>query len=135
MVRTKQSDYAFATLSNKEMVNRYFKLISDKDVHRLLELFEEDAIVYEPFSKLNRLEGKSRIENFLKVAFMANAGLRRTIRFVDESRDSISAIVTFERGDSVTGKFAFTFKTRVDDLGNAISKKIAMLKIEFIEDY
>jgi len=135
MVRTKQADYAFATLSNKEMVNRYFKLIGDKDVYHLLELFDEDAIVYEPFSKLNRLEGKSRIENFLKVAFMANAGLKRTIKFVDESEDSITAIVTFERGDSVTGKFAFIFRTKVDDLGNAISKKIAMLRIQFIEDY
>ena len=130
-----QVDYEYIVPSNREMVNQYFRLITSKDVHGLLQLFDKDAIVYEPFSNVNGLQGSTMIENFLKVAFLANAGLKRTIKFVDDSEDRVTAIVTFERGDSVMGKFAFIFKIMTDNNGNTISKKIAILKIEFIEDY
>jgi ketosteroid isomerase-like protein len=118
------------------MVNEYFRLVTEKDIWGLLQLFDEDAVVFEPFSNVKGgLVGKTMIENFLKVVVMANAGFKRTIRFVEESEDRVTAIVTFERGDSVTGKFAFSFIIKNNSDGVQVSKKIGMLRIQFIEDY
>jgi ketosteroid isomerase-like protein len=127
---------SLVVLSNREMVNEYFRLVTEKDVRGLVQLFDEDATVFEPFSNVKGgLAGMTTIENFLRVVVMANAGFKRTIKFVDESEDRITAIVTFERGDSITGKFAFSFVIRTDSEGVQVSKKIAMLRIEFIEDF
>lgn len=133
---SKRTDSSFAVLSNREMVNEYFKRITNKDVRGLLQLFDEDAVVYEPFSNIKGgLVGRTTIENFLRVVVMANEGFKRTIKFVDESEDRVTAIVTFERGDSVTGKFAFSFTIRGNSDGVQVSKKISTLRIEFIEYY
>ncbi len=121
-----KSDRGMTLLSNEQMVDTYFQLISKKDVDGLLDLFAEDAVVYEPFSNADDgLRGKSAIEPFLKVAVMANAGLRRTIEFADRSKNSITALVTFERGGTVHGKFAFKFV--MDEIG----RKIKVLTITF----
>lgn len=133
---SKRTDSSFAVLSNREMVNEYFKRITNKDVRGLLQLFDEDAVVYEPFSNIKGgLVGRTTIENFLRVVVMANEGFKRTIKFVDESEDRVTAIVTFERGDSVTGKFAFSFTIKSNSEGMLVSKKISTLRIEFIEYY
>lgn len=113
-------------LNNEQMVERYFRLIGEKDVQRLLDLFSEDAVLYEPFSnESNGLRGKVAIENFLRVAAMANAGMKRTIVLAENTEDSVTALVTFERGDEVTGRFTFRFV--VDNTG----KKIRLLRIQF----
>lgn len=52
---------ASVILTNEQMVNEYFRLISKKDVHGLLDLFVEDSVVYEPFSKEDGLHGKSTV--------------------------------------------------------------------------
>lgn len=97
-------------LSNEQMVNRYFYLIDKKDVEGLLDLFTDDAVLYEQFSNVQEgLQGRSAIEYFLKVAVMANAGLQRTMEFTDNSADGLTASVTFERGDRIKGKFTFNF--------------------------
>jgi hypothetical protein len=54
--------------------------MGSKDLEGMLELFDHDAIVYEPFSKEEGLYGISAIEPFLKVAMMANSELRRTVK-------------------------------------------------------
>ncbi len=60
-----------------DVFKAYFTLISMKDVDSLLELFDDEAVIHEPFSNVeDGLQGKTAIENFLKVAFMANAGLQ-----------------------------------------------------------
>jgi ketosteroid isomerase-like protein len=118
-----------ALFTNEQLVNHYFYLISRKDVQGLLELFADDAAVYEPFSNVKEgLRGKSAIEHLLKVAVMANAGMRKTIEFINKSsEDSITALVTFERGDTIKGKFTFNFVLL--DIG----RKITMLTIRFSE--
>lgn len=119
-------------LTNEQMVYQYFNLISQKDVKGLLDLFIDDAIVYEPFSNLSQgLQGKSAIENFMKVVVMANAGLRReSIEFVEKTENSITAMVMFERGGRVEGKMMFNFV--IDPVAG--EKKIKMLRIEFPKD-
>ena len=117
-----------AVLSNEQLVNEYFRLISKKDVCGLLDLFAEDSVVFEPFSKENGLHGKSTIQHFLKVVVMANAGLKRTITFDQKAVDAITALVTFERGDSVKGRFSFLFV--IEEVSGR--KKIKELKIRFV---
>jgi Nuclear transport factor 2 (NTF2) domain len=113
-------------LTNKEIVNEYFRLISKRDVKGLVNLFSEDCTIYEPFSKENGLHGKYTIEHFFKVAVMANAGISRTIRFVENNKDSITALICFKRQSVLTGRFQFYFVTTES------SKKIKTLRIEFI---
>lgn len=116
-------------LTGEQIVARYFRCIDTKDLDRILELFDYDAEVYEPFSNITGgLKGRSSIEPFLKVAMMANNNLRRTINIQKPNKpNSITALVMFEKGDKVKSKFTFEFQ---DDDGSR--KKIKSLRIEFL---
>ncbi|WP_337863699.1 hypothetical protein [Nitrososphaera sp.] len=125
----------------EDVVRRFFKLIDSKDLAGLLDLFEYDATVREPFSRSEVLRGRSEIEPFLKVVLMANSDMRRRIQLDphqlreghrngggsgddDGDEDSkATATVTFEKGDKVRGRFAFVL--------NPHSKKIRSLTIQF----
>ncbi|AIC14590.1 hypothetical protein NVIE_003970 [Nitrososphaera viennensis EN76] len=100
--------------SRENIVYRFFKLIEDKDVDGLLDLFDYDATVYEPFSKAQGLHGRSLIEPFLKVAMMANRNMHRKIKILKakhgQEEGQLTALVTFERGDRVKGRFTFDLK-------------------------
>jgi len=118
-------------LTNEEMVMQYFKFIENRDIEGILELFDYDATIYEPFSKVNGLQGKSSIEPFLRVAMMANSKMKRTIEIqkapISKSDpNKLVALITFERGDRTRGRFAFEFTNE----GNV--KKIKSLHIEFL---
>ena len=121
-------------LSGEEIVAQYFKCMDSRDLDGMLELFDYDAVVYEPFSKVEGLHGKSAIEPFLKVAMMANNELRRTIKIEkpkkpnDNDHHSIVALITFEKGKQLRGRFTFEFTDNEDDL----EKKIRSLHIEFL---
>ncbi|MFL6485081.1 MAG: nuclear transport factor 2 family protein [Nitrososphaera sp.] len=68
-------------LTGEQIVARYFRCIDDKDLDGILELFDYDAKLYEPFSNITGgLEGRSSIEPFLNVAMMANSNLERMIK-------------------------------------------------------
>lgn len=119
-------------LTEEDIVSEYFKLITNKDIDGLLNLFAHDAVIYEPFSNVEGgLRGRSAIEPFLRVVLMANENLQPEI--VIEKRESnknkVTALVTFEKGDKVTGRFTFEF-----DSGNISEpdKKIKTLRIHFI---
>ena len=116
-------------LTGEQIVARYFRCIDTKDLDRILELFDYDAEVYEPFSNMTGgLKGRSSIEPFLKVAMMANNNLKRTINIQKPNKpNSITALVMFEKGDKVKSKFTFEFQ---DDDGSR--KKIKSLRIEFL---
>lgn len=117
--------------TNKELVMEYFARITKRDLDSLLDLFVDDATLYEPFSSETGLHGLAEIESFVQVAFMANAGLQREITFAPPKKpDEIVANVTFKRGDTLKGRF--TFKTVDVPVKAGISKKIKSLKIEFL---
>jgi hypothetical protein len=113
----------------EQLVARYFKCIDNKDLDGLLELFDYDAELYEPFSNITGgLKGKSSIESFLKVVMMANSDLQRTVKIENTDKsNSVKALITFEKGDKVKSMFTFEFE------GDASSgKKIKSLRIEFL---
>ena len=117
-------------LTGEEIVARYFRYMDNKDLDGMLDLFDYDAIVYEPFSKVGELHGRSAIEPFLKVAMMANSELRHTVKIEKTmwtNNNEITALVTFEKGEKVKGRFMFEFTE--DDLGE---KRIKSLHIEFL---
>src|SRR5215207_1888491 len=116
-------------LTGEQIVARYFRYMDSKDLDAMLELFDYDAVVYEPFSKITGgLKGRSSIEPFLKVAMMANSNLQRTIKIEKPSKpNEITVLVTFEKGDKVKSKLTFEFE---DD--GADVKKIKSLYIEFL---
>jgi len=116
-------------LSGEEIIDRYFNCIGNKDLDGILDLFDDDAIVYEPFSKMQGLHGSTQIEPFLKVAMMANDNLRRAIRIEKvTSPDKITALVLFEKGAKITGRFTFEF---TDPSISAGERRIKSLRIEF----
>ncbi|HXV46293.1 MAG TPA: nuclear transport factor 2 family protein [Nitrososphaera sp.] len=119
-------------LTSEEVVYQYFKCIDTRDLSGTLDLFDYDAVVHEPFSNITGgLKGRSSIEPFLKVAMMANSSLQRTIKFEKPSgkvnSNKITALITFEKGDRVKGRFTFEFEN-----GTVGPKKIKSLNIEFL---
>jgi hypothetical protein len=115
-------------LTGEGMIYQYFKCIDSKDLSGILDLFDYDAVVYEPFSNIaGGLKGKSSIEPFLKVAMMANSNLQRRIKIEKPTKpNKITALITFEKGDKVESKFTFEFEDGSD------RKKIKSLHIEFL---
>jgi tRNA(Ser,Leu) C12 N-acetylase TAN1 len=118
--------------TSEEMVYQYFKCIDNKDLDGILDLFDYDAVIHEPFSNIaGGLKGKSSIKPFLKVAMMANTSLKHTIKFEKLSgkadSNKIIALVTFEKEDKVKGKFTFEIENAA-----AGTKKIKSLNIEFL---
>jgi hypothetical protein len=76
-------------------VSDYFHFIDKKDMQKLLNLFAEDCIIFEPFSKKQSLhfdngndktclKGKFEIESFFNVVMMASDGLQYQIEFMDK---------------------------------------------------
>lgn len=118
-------------LTGEEIVARYFRYVDNKDLDGIIDLFDYDAVVYEPFSKVGGLHGRSAIKPFLKVAMMANSELRRIVKIEKTKRandnNEITALVTFEKGEKVKGRFTFEFTE--NDLWE---KRIKSLHIEFL---
>lgn len=144
--------------TKKEIVVQYFRLIQRKDVEGLKDLFWSDAVVFEPFSKLEEgLRGWSQIEPFIRVAIMANESLsyrialeefegkdkkKKYIKNIQDSKGNnnnnntnevIESLVTFQKDDVVKAKFRFELSKSVNSgTSNSDQKKIKSLHIEFI---
>jgi hypothetical protein len=137
-------------LTNKEIVSQYFRLLQNKDIDGLKDLFWSDATVYEPFSKLEHgLRGWSQIEPFLKVAIMANESLSNKIAFEesrriknkdlndeekntsDSNNDIVEALVTFQKDNVIKAKFRFELSNQANTVDDSERKKIKALRIQF----
>ena len=143
--------------TNKQIVAEYFRLIHSKDIGGLKDLFWSNAIVFEPFSKLeNGLRGWSQIEPFLKVAIMANESLSYRIdfeEFEDEDKNNknikdmqdserknnnnnnnevVESLVMFQKDDVIKAKFRFELSNGANSTSNSNQKKIKSLHIGFI---
>ena len=120
--------------ADQRLVEQYFKRISESP-SKTLELFTDDAAVYEPFSGNEALHGKDEIAYFLKVARMANQGFQKEITFADLNGNSeeIEAIVRFTKGSSLVGKFQFKTEDVVQNGGGRRQKKIKELRIQFLK--
>ena len=130
--------------TDKTIVSQYFKLLQNKDIEGLKDLFWSDAIVYEPFSKLEQgLRGWTQIEPFLKVAMMASESLSSRVAFEESDlphheTDSyinyhiVETFVTFQKDNIVKAKFRFELSNHDNIIDNSEQKKIKALYIQFI---
>lgn len=124
-MKTKES----IPLTGDQIVARYFRCLDNKDIDGMLDLFDYDAELYEPFSNIPQgLKGRSSIEPFFKVAMMANSNLQRTIKIEKTSKpNTIIVLVIYEKGDKVKSRLTFHFEDNEDG-----RKKIKSLHIEFL---
>lgn len=120
---------------NESLVLDYFQRVKSGDLSGLSDLFSDDSIIYEPFSKSKYVTGKSDIESFLRTVIMANVGLQQEIKNGKRemkgrsNENRVVVLVTFHKGGSITGRFTFEF-ARPDGL---ITGKIKTLNIEFVD--
>ena len=143
-------------LTNKEIVAEYFRLIQSKDIEGLKDLFWSDAIVFEPFSKLEEgLRGWSQIEPFMKVAFMANESLSYRIAFeefdyqdmknkyikdmqinkknnTNNNTNVVEALLTFEKGQMLKAKIRFELSNETDTINSSKKKIKSLYYIQFM---
>ena len=100
----------------RQAVLDYFRLIKEKDMPGLLNMFTDDCIIYEPFSrgstfhnsdraKKSYLKGSSEIGSFFYIVMMASDGLQYEIKFTDEPMDT-------------------EYKHSIDNLGSILSSTI-----------
>ena len=129
----KDSNYQQNEKDNEISVTEYFSRIKSRDIEGLLELFSDDAVIHEPFSRARRLFGKTEIKPFLKSVIMANEGLQYEInieRQKNNHTNNFVALVIFRKGHEINSRFTFSF----DNSGKStIYGKIKSLLIEFID--
>ena len=129
----KDSNYQQNEKDNEIIVKEYFRRIKSRDVEGILELFSDDAVIHEPFSRARRLFGKTEIKPFLKSVIMANEGLQYEINIERQKynhANNFVALVIFRKGHAINSRFTFSFENT--DKSN-INGKIKSLLIEFID--
>ena len=129
----KDSNYQQNEKDNEIIVKEYFSRIKSRDIEGLLELFSDDAVIHEPFSRARRLFGKTEIKPFLKSVIMANEGLQYEINIERQKNNHMNnfvVLVIFRKGHEINSRFTFSF----DNSGKSnIYGKIKSLLIEFID--
>ena len=129
----KDSNYQQNEKDNEIIVKEYFSRIKSRDIEGILELFSDDAVIHEPFSRARRLFGKTEIKPFLKSVIMANEGLQYEINIERQKNNHMNnfvALVIFRKGHEINSRFTFSF----DNSGKSnIYGKIKSLLIEFID--
>jgi len=129
----KDSNYQQNEKDNEIIVKEYFRRIKSRDIEGILELFSDDAVIHEPFSRARRLFGKTEIKPFLKSVIIANEGLQYEInieRQKNNHTNNFVALVIFRKGHEINSRFTFSF----DNSGKStLYGKIKSLLIEFID--
>ncbi len=124
-------------LPSKNTVYSYFRAIKEKDIDNLIDMFEDDAVIQEPFSKEAQLQDKRNFRSFFQIVCMANEELEHDLFFEDATDENgTSVLCTFQRGETVCARFSFRFgpSTRMNTKG-IIEKKIEKLQIQFLSPY
>jgi hypothetical protein len=124
-------------LPSKNTVYSYFRAIKEKDIDNLVDMFEDDAVIHEPFSKETQLRDKRDFKSFFQIVCMANEELEHDLYFEEGTDDNgISVLCTFKRRETVCARFSFRFSssTRMNAKG-IIERKIEKLEIHFLSPY
>lgn len=129
----KDSNYQQNGKDNEFAVREYFSRIKSRDIEGLLELFSDEAVIHEPFSRARRLFGKTEIKPFLKSVIMANEGLQYEISIERQKNNHINNLVAhviFRKGHAINSRFTFGFENTGE---SNMNRKIKSLIIEFID--
>lgn len=117
----------------KKTVLKFFDALKEKDVGGMLDLFDDNCIVREPFSTEVSLNGKADVKSFLSTMCYACEGVDCSVLFEAAANNDFESLAKceFRLGDSVTGHFRFKFKPFSDEIEKARSLKIQELDIKF----
>lgn len=124
-------------LPSKNTVYSYFRAIKEKDIDNLVDLFEDEAVIHEPFSKEAQLRDKRDFKSFFQIVCMTNEELEHDLFFEDATDDNATSVLcTFQKGETVCARFSFRFgpNTRMNAKG-IMERKIEKLQIQFISPY
>lgn len=95
------------------LVRHCFNLFYRKDVSGLLDLFDDEAEVYEPFSKDGVVRGKSQIEPFLRFVTRDRVGVDYYINSIltikKQAKELAVADVSFIKRGKTRYRFVFEF--------------------------
>lgn len=115
------------------VVREYFRRIRSGDVQGSLNLFSDNAVVHEPFSKSKYLSGKSEIEPFLNSVVMANQGLDYGLKIEKDNQGDntvVIADVIFRKENTIRCMITFQLEnTKADKSVRTIKR----MDIEFID--
>jgi len=121
------------TLPERNTIQSYFRAIKRKDID-LVDMFEDEGVIHEPFSKEVLLRDKRDFKPFFQVICMTFEELEHDLLIEDvTNRDGLSILCTFQRGESVCVRFTFRFgpNSRMNTRG-AMERKIQKLQIQFL---
>src|SRR6266540_3150004 len=124
-------------LPGKNTIYSYFRAIKEKDIDNLVDMFEDEAVIHEPFSNEAQLRDKRDFKSFFQIVCMANEELEHDLFFEDATDDNgTSVLCTFQRGETICARFSFRFgpSTRTSSKG-IIERKIEKLQIQFLSPY
>ena len=119
--------------SEEFVVREYFGRIRSGDVEGILNLFSDDAVIHEPFSKSKHLSGKSEIEPFLNSVIMANQGLDYGLKIAKEKQEDNTALIAnviFRKEGSIRCRITFELENTKADKS---VRRIRLMNIEFID--
>lgn len=124
-------------LPEKNTIFSYFKSIKEKDINKLIDLFEDQAIIQEPFSKESQLQDKRDFRSFFQIVCMANEDLDHDLFFEDSTdNNALSVLCTFQKGGTVCARFSFRFGPNTQMNAKGITeRKIEKLQIQFLSPY
>ena len=121
----------------KNALYSYFRANKEKDIDNLVDMFEDDAVIHEPFSKEHQLRDKRDFKSFFQIVCMASEGFDYDLYFEEGTDDNrASVLCTFQRGETVCARFCFQFgsSTRMNRKG-MIERKIEKLQIQYLNPY
>jgi len=124
-------------LPEKNTVYSYFRAIKKKDIDNLVDMFEDEAVIHEPFSKEARLQDKRDFRSFFQIVCMANEELEHDLLFEDTTDgNATSVLCTFQKGEAVCARFSFRFgpNARMNAKGR-MERRIEKLQIQFLSPY
>jgi hypothetical protein len=98
-----------------------------------MNMFSDNAIIHEPFSKLKSVRGRSEIESFLKTVIMVNRSMHQELKIErsehESSKNQIVVTAIFHKVNSIKCRFIFELNGYEEIDGGMIQS----LAIHFID--
>ena len=124
-------------LDNEDLVYDYFRLTLRKDIRHVLDLFTEDAIIHEPFSK--PVDSGLKVNTIMMIATKLYDLLHcphyyeeSRIEYIDCYHNKNHVTCTFRSGEEIIIRSIVKFGYDSKDKPHSNNRRINFLRIQFI---
>jgi len=119
-------------LDNEDLVWDFFRLTLRQDIRHVLDLFTEDAIIHEPFSKLENSELKVNtiIIITMRLYDLLHCPYSSRIEWIDCYRNKNDIRCTFRSEQEIMIQFLFKFGYDSRDKSHSKNRRINFLHIQ-----